>query len=427
MSETLTGAVLVEHMTERERAIARRVEQVLPAVRAAAEQADATGAFPLDNIPLLREAGLFGLVVPERYGGLGGTLRDLAAATFALGTACASTALTFFFHCSSASRGLLGLEAIEAGLFTDPDEAAQVRAFAEKLLHSMGTEGLFLANFASEEAKSAHSAVTIGTQATPVPGGWVLNGTKSFGCSTGIADRYVVQAKLSGAADLNGLAIFLVDSRAPGLSERAVWDSLGMRATATHGIVLRDVFVPSEAAMTVPGAFLKMMQMSRGSYVGNQLAVVAVYLGVAQQVYDHALRYLLGLKFHDTGQLIVAESAFHQELIGRMAVDLETGRLWTRRQLELETSNPPLLQKNEVVRHWRLCKGVVCEAAHQVAVNALKACGTSNTGNHGVIARGLRDLSMGLVQAFPAERGRLEAAKAIVAESAQQQFSVAPR
>lgn len=423
MSETLTGALLVEHMTDRERAIARRVEQILPAVRAAAVQADATGAFPTANIALLREAGLFGLVVPEKYGGLGGSLRDLAAATFALGTACASTALTFFFHCSSASRGLLGLEAIEAGLFANAAEADQVRAFAENLLTSMGARGQFLANFASEEAKSAQSAVLINTEATPAPGGWLLNGVKSFGCSTGIADRYVVQAKISGAADLNGLAIFLVDSRAPGISERAVWDALGMRATATHGIILKDVFVPAEEAMTVPGAFLNMMQVSRGSYVGNQLAVVAVYLGVAQQVYDHALRYLLGLKFHDTGKPIVAESAFHQELIGRMAVDLETAFLWTRRQLELETAVPPLLPKAEVVRHWRLCKGVVCEAAHQVAVNALKACGTSNTHNQGVIARGLRDLSMGLVQAFPAERGRLEAAKAIVA-AAQQQFAV---
>jgi hypothetical protein len=70
-----------------------------------------------------------------------------------------------------------------------------------------------------------------------------------------------------------------------------------------------------------------------------------------------------------------------------------------------------------------LCKGVVCDAAFNIAVNALKACGTSNTGNTGVIARGLRDLSMGLVQAFPAERGRLEAAKMLVLGAEQASFS----
>jgi alkylation response protein AidB-like acyl-CoA dehydrogenase len=106
-----------------------------------------------------------------------------------------------------------------------------------------------------------------------------------------------------------------------------------------------------------------------------------------------------------------------------MTVDLETATLWLRRQLELETNEPPLLPKPRVIAQWRLCKGVVCDAAYNVATLALKACGTSNTGNHGVIARGLRDLSMGLVQAFPAERGRLEAAKMIVTGAEQASFS----
>ena len=109
MTEKLTGELLVERMTEKEKSIAARVESVLPALRAGAEKADASGEFPLENIALLRDAGLFGLIVPEKYGGLGGPLRDLAAAAFALGTACPSTALCFFFHCSTASRGLLGL------------------------------------------------------------------------------------------------------------------------------------------------------------------------------------------------------------------------------------------------------------------------------------------------------------------------------
>jgi alkylation response protein AidB-like acyl-CoA dehydrogenase len=252
----------------------------------------------------------------------------------------------------------------------------------------------------------------------------MLNGTKSFGCSTGVADEYLVQAKIKDSADLNGLSIFFVSSKAEGVSERAHWDSIGMRATATHGIVLKDVFVKTEDAMTVSGAFIKMMQMSRGSYVGNQLAVVCLYLGIANGVFDYTINFLSKLKFQDTGKSIFAESAFHQELVGHMAVDLETGFLWTRRQLELETSETPILPKNKVVEHWRMCKGAVCEASHRVAVNALKACGTSNTGNHGVIARGLRDLAMGLVQAFPAERGRIEAAKSIVTDSMQAGFAV---
>jgi alkylation response protein AidB-like acyl-CoA dehydrogenase len=420
----LTGALLVERMTPRERELAERVEAVLPALRAAAEQSDAAGEFHRPHVATLREAGLLGLIVPEDYGGLGGTLRDLAAATFALGTACPSTALAYFFHCSSASRGLLALEATAAGLFGD-DEIPAVRAFAEQLLQKMGGRGMWLANFGSEQVKSAQSAVTITTEAAPAAGGWRLSGVKSFGCSTGVADEYLVTARVAGASGADGIGLFFVPRDAPGVRERARWDAIGMRGSATHGIVLEDVFVPADEALAVPGAFTRMLQMSRGSFVGNQLAVAAIYLGVAQGVYAYALGYLGGLTFQDTGRPIAAESGFHQELIGRMAVDLETGFLWLRRQLELETSDPPLLPKPAVVRQWRLCKGVVCDAAFAVAVAALKACGTSNTGDHGVIARGLRDLSMGLVQAFPAERGRLEAAKMIVAGDGQALFSTA--
>lgn len=419
MGEHLTGMVLIEDMTAAEQERARRVEGVLPALRARAEAADAAGRFPQDNIATLRAAGLLGLIVPTDYGGLGGGLRDLVAAAFALGTACPSTALAYFFHCSSASRGLLPLEALEAGLFT-PDEAPVVRAFAERLLHKMGTDGRWLANFASEQAKTAASAVTIATEARAAAGGWRLSGVKSFGCSTGVADEYLVTAKLAGTTTADGLCVFFVDRAAAGVRERAPWEALGMRATATHGLILEDVFVPAEAALAVPGAFVKMMQVSRGSFVGNQVAVAAIYLGVAYAVYHYALNFVSGLKFADTGQSIAAESGFHQELIGKMTVDLETGFLWLRRQVQLETSVPPLLPKPRVVAQWRLCKGVVCDAAYAVATNALKACGTSNTGHGGVIGRALRDLSMGLVQAFPAERGRLEAAKMLVAAGAEQ-------
>jgi alkylation response protein AidB-like acyl-CoA dehydrogenase len=196
-----------------------------------------------------------------------------------------------------------------------------------------------------------------------------------------------------------------------------------MRATANNGVVLKDVFVPSDEALAIPGAFVRMMQMSRGTFVGNQLAGTAIYVGAAQAVFDHALQYLASVKFSDTGRS-VAESPMHQQLIGQMVTDLEEAYLWMRRQLELETSQPPLLPKPRVVKQWRMSKGSACEAAFRVGVSALKACGTSNTAMSGAISRGLRDLSLGLVQAFPAERGRLEAAELTVKESVRDDFAV---
>jgi alkylation response protein AidB-like acyl-CoA dehydrogenase len=419
---TLTAELLIDRLTPEETKRAEIVESVLPALRAAAAAADAAAEFHRPHVRTLSDAGLLGLIVPEEFGGLGGGLRDLAAATFAMGTACPSTALAFFFHCSSASRGLLPLEAIDAGLFDDADLPA-VRAFAEKVLTRMGREGRWLANFASESVKVSTASILISTTATRVDGGWRLNGEKSFGCATGVADQYLVTAKLEGTDTAEGLAVFFVDRDAEGVGERSRWDGIGMRATANHGITLTDVFVAADEALALPGAFVKMTQMSRGSFVGNQLAATAVYVGAAQNAYEAAVQQLVTRTYADTGEPLGTGEPYRQ-LIGLMTADLEDAYLWLRRQLELESADPPLRPKADVIRQWRLAKGSASEAAFRVAVNAIKACGTSSTANSGPLARALRDLTMGLVQAFPAEKGRMEAAQFVVAGREGDQFGV---
>jgi alkylation response protein AidB-like acyl-CoA dehydrogenase len=418
----LTGEHLVERMSAAERERAACVESVLPQVAAQAVDVDRHGEFCRAHVDTFGEAGLLGLIIPESYGGMGGSLRDLAAATFAIGSACPSTALAFFFHCSAASRGLLALEAIEAGLFSE-DEAPVVRRFAEKVLYTMGRDRKWLANFASESVKSEKAAITIDTTARPVDGGFRISGVKSFGCATGVADRYLVTAKLEGSNDASGLCTFFIDRDAEGVSEREHWDAIGMRGTATHGLVLDDVFVPDDDALAIPGAFVRCMQMSRGSFVGNQLASLACYAGAAWSVYNTTVGMLGERRFADTGKPL-GTSPMHQQLIGEMLVDLESVMLWLRRQLELETAEPPLLDKEQVVQRWRLCKGQVAEHGFRVATGALKCAGTSGTGFSQPYARTLRDMTMALVQAFPAERGRLMAAQLEISHDEQAQFGV---
>ena len=78
-------------------------------------------------------------------------------------------------------------------------------------------------------------------------------------------------------------------------------DAIGLRATATDGLILKDVLVPDEYSLVIPGAFTRMMQMSRGSFVGNQIAGIAVYLGGAQAVFDYVIDFLTTKTFRDTG------------------------------------------------------------------------------------------------------------------------------
>lgn len=415
----VTASMVLDDLTDVETARAERVDAVLPALREHAPEADRDAVFPMSHIRLLGDAGLLGLVIPERFGGLGGGLRDLAAAAFAMGTACPSTALAFFFHCSSASRGLLPLEALDAGLFS-ADDAPAVSAFSHRVLTMMGS-GRWLANFASESGKTEAANITINTEARRTHGGWLLKGVKSFGCATGVADHYLVTARRADVDGVAGLCLFIVDRDANGVSERQRWNGLGMRGSANHGIVLDDVFVTAEDALTVPNAFITMTQVSRGTFVGNQLAVGAIYLGAAQAVYDHTVRHLSTTTFHDTGAPI-GSVPFQQQLLGAMTTDLLSAYLWLRRQIWLESTDPRPTDKAEEVKSWRVAKGEICEAAYRVGTNALKACGTSSATLDGIIGRSLRDLSMGLVQAFPAEKGRLEAASMVLAGQRNNEF-----
>ena len=408
----LTSEWLIEDYGPKEKAIMQRVEDVLPALAKRAAAMDAESYLNEENVKTLGDAGLLGLVVPEKYGGLGGGLRVWAGACFAIGTVCPSTALAYFFHLTSASRGNLSLKALEAGLFNE-EEAPVVRAFAEKVLRTMGRDGKWLANFASESVKSEAAAITITTRAAKTEGGWLLNGVKSFGCATGIAHQYLVTASLEGFEDASGLCTFFVDRNAPGTRGRIEWNALGMRGTATEGLVLEDVFVSEENALALPGSFAKMCSQSRSGYVGNQVAASSIYLGGAYSAYQAAMKNMRERKFADTGKP-QGTGPFQQQLIGEMYADLHTALLWARRMIQIETADPPIVPQEEVIPFWRTCKGQVAEHSFKVTQSALKLAGTSGTLFGTPFSRALRDVAMGLVQAFPAERGRLQTAQMLI-------------
>ena len=408
----MTAEWLIEDYGPKEKAIMQRVEDILPALAERAGAMDAESYLNEDNVKTLGDAGLLGLVVPEKYGGLGGGLRAWAGACFAIGTVCPSTALAYFFHLTSASRGNLSLKALEAGLFNE-EEAPVVRTFAEKVLRTMGRDGKWLANFASESVKSEAAAITITTRAAKTEGGWLLNGVKSFGCATGIAHQYLVTAALEGLEDASGLCTFFVDRDAPGTRGRIEWNALGMRGTATEGLVLEDVFVAEENALALPGSFVKMCSQSRSGYVGNQVAASSIYLGGAYAAYQAAMKSMRERKFADTGKP-QGTGPFQQQLIGEMYADLHTALLWARRMIQIETADPPIVPQEEVIPFWRTCKGQVAEHSFKVTQCALKLAGTSGTLFGTPFSRALRDVAMGLVQAFPAERGRLQTAQMLI-------------
>ena len=287
----------------------------------------------------------------------------------------------------------------------------------------MGTEGKWIGNFASEAVKASNANVVIQTTATKIEGGWLLNGVKSFGCLTDTADYYMVTARREDLDGLDALCLFLVDRRKPGVRARTNWNGLGMRASGNFGIVLEDCFVADDDALTVPGAFMTSTKVARGSWVGNQVAIGAIYAGIARGAYDYALDRVddADVRRHRRTDRVLADAPGDDRPGGdRAPAGAPVGRATSSM---LETAEPEVLPKAEVVRNWRLTKGAVCEGSFTVTQIALKMCGTSGALMDNQLGRAFRDAAMGLVQAFPAERGKLEFAKMVVDGHGTQGFN----
>ena len=146
---------------------------------------DSERRFPADNLAALAEAGLMGLLVPQAYGGRGGSLSDLVRVEMELGVACASTAMCYLMHnCGSA---VIAAKATQQQGEIWLRDAATGTALATLAFSERGTG----AHFYSPELKVERSN-----------GSLVLNGRKSFTTNGGHATLYPV---LVNAASGTGL------------------------------------------------------------------------------------------------------------------------------------------------------------------------------------------------------------------------------
>lgn len=192
-----------------------------------------------EYIQSLRELGLFGLIIPEEYGGIGlsntGYSRVLQQVTRYDG----STSLTVGAHSSIGMKGLL--------LFGTPEQKA-------KYLPKLAT-GETIAAFCLTEPGSGSDAASIKTAAVKqADGSWLLNGEKLWITNGPLADFFTVFAKTDSAA--GKITGFIVE-RGPGLSNGPHEDKLGIRASATSTVSFNNVRVPAENVLGEEGKGFK--------------------------------------------------------------------------------------------------------------------------------------------------------------------------
>ena len=201
---------------------------------------DAKGELPPAFLQELREAGLFGLVIPERHGGLGLGATAYARVLQEIGRHDASTALTVGAHSSIGMRGLL--------LFGTEEQKA-------RWLPRLAT-GELIAAFCLTEPGAGSDAAGIRTTAVRDGDDFVLNGEKLWITNGGIADLFTVFAKTS----LEGrghITAFVVTRDLPGVSTGPHEDKMGIRASSTTSVILEDVRVPARNVLGEVGKGFK--------------------------------------------------------------------------------------------------------------------------------------------------------------------------
>ena len=201
---------------------------------------DAKGEQPQDYINALKELGLFGLIIPEDFGGVG--LSNLSYSRV-LQQVCkedASTGLTIGAHSSIGMKGLV--------LFGS-------QAQKEKYLERLAT-GEMIAAFCLTEAGAGSDAASIKTSATKNPdGSWTLTGEKIWTTNGPIADFFTVFARTESE---NGkISAFLVERDFEGVESAAKEDKLGIRASATSVVTFDNVKIPAENLLGEEGLGFK--------------------------------------------------------------------------------------------------------------------------------------------------------------------------
>lgn len=241
------------------------------------------GRFPYENYRDLHEAGYLRLTIPRELGGWGADILEVVLAQARLAQGCPSTTLVTTMHLTNLAR-------IGAGA-----QSSGSTALFESICREVVEHGALINNAASEPATGSPSrggrfATTARRQAD---GSWVINGRKSYTTGSSILHFFLVTCSVEdeapASANLPPLtaqrASLLVTRDTPGVRIEETWNSLGMRLSASHDLVLENVHVGPEAFTTVLNTLPPSVQ---GPWA---LPLAALYLGIAQGARNEAVRF----------------------------------------------------------------------------------------------------------------------------------------
>jgi acyl-CoA dehydrogenase len=339
-------------------------DRLIPAEQSVAEN----DAIPEDIAREMKEMGLFGLSIPEEYGGLGLTMEEEALVAFEIG------------HTSPAFRSFFGTNnGIGAqGILIDGTEE-QKQKYVPKL-----ATGEVISSFCLTEPDVGSDAASLKTRADKDGDHYILNGTKRYITNGPEAGLYTVMARTDqNNKGAGGISAFVVEGDTPGLIRGKPDVKMGQKGAHVCDITFEDCRVPAEniiGGQEGQGFKTAMKVLDRG-----RLHISAVCVGVAERLIEDALRFAMERKQFG------APLADHQ-LIQAMLAD-SRAEAFAGRSMVLEAARSKDAGKN-VSLDASCCKLFCAEMVGRVADRAVQIHGGAGYMAEYAVERFYRDVRL---------------------------------
>ncbi len=343
------------------RDLARQIaeEKIVP-LRA---ELDETEEFPWEIMQALAQSDMFGLFIPEEYGGIGKGCLELCLAVEELSRACLGVATTY-------AANALGTFPM---LLFGADE--QKKRFLPDI-----ASGKRLVAFGLTEANAGSDAAGIQTTAKRDGDEYVLNGTKQWITNGGEAEIYTIIAITDKTKGARGASAFVIEKGTPGFTFGKKEKKMGIRTSSTRGLFFDNCRIPKENIIGKEGmGFIIAMKTLDNARAG----VGAQGVGVAQGAFEEALKF--SRQRVQFGHPIITFQAV-QHMLADMAIEIEAARALVYAVARYMDSGA-----KDVTKESAMAKVYATDLAMRVATNAVQVMGGSGYMREYPVEKMMRD------------------------------------
>jgi alkylation response protein AidB-like acyl-CoA dehydrogenase len=347
---------------------------------------DETETYPEESMRAILESGLFGIWVPEEYGGSAMGCLALSLVTEEIAAACAATATQYL------DQPLGGLPILLAGT------AEQKKKYLPRL-----ATGELLSAYSLSEPGAGSDAAGLRTTAVRRGGQYVLNGSKQWCTNGDHADVVTVFATVDASRRANGVTALLVEKGTPWFSVGKKEKKLGIRASPTVALHFTDCAVPVEQRLGAEGEGFKIAMRTLDI---TRPATGSMAVGIAQAALDAAVGY--ARERQQFGQPIGAFQGI-QFMLADMAMAVHGARLMVHhaaRQVDAGIADNTL--------EASMAKCFAADAAMKVTIDAVQVFGGYGYTREYPVERYMRDAKIMQIYEGTNQIQRLIVAKALL-------------